>query len=76
MHLSEQPLTTKVSMGNEPLNNTIWGLSLSWKKESQWLTDLLDMIPLLSLSKPSNINFSAEVAQLIAGNNKAEFFTS
>lgn len=70
MHLSEQPLTTKVSMGNEPLNNTIWGLSLSWKKESQWLTDLLDKIPLLSLSKPSNINFSAEVAQLIAGNNK------
>ena len=24
MYLSEQPLTTKVSMGNEPLNNTIW----------------------------------------------------
>ena len=23
MHLSEQPLTTKVNMGSEPLNNTI-----------------------------------------------------
>lgn len=70
MHLSEQPLTTKVAMGSEPLNNTIWGLSLSWKKESQWLTDMLDKFPLLSLTKPSNINFTAEVAQLIAGNNK------
>ena len=36
-HLSEQPLTTKVSMGTEPLNNTLWGVNLNWKKESQWL---------------------------------------
>lgn len=70
MHLSEQPLTTKVSMGNEPLNNTAWGLSIDWKKESQWLTDIVDKLPFLSLEKPSSINFSAEVAQLIAGNNK------
>ena len=34
MHLSEQALTTKVNMGTEPLNNTIWGLNMSWKKES------------------------------------------
>ena len=26
MHLTEQPMTTKVNMGEEPLNNTIWGL--------------------------------------------------
>ena len=38
-HLSEQALTTKVNMGAEPLNNTLWGLNLNWKKESQWLTD-------------------------------------
>ncbi len=70
MHLSEQPLTTKVSMGSEPLNNTVWGVSLDWKKQSQWLTDMLDKLPFLSLEKPSSINFSAEFAQLIAGNNK------
>lgn len=70
MHLSEQPLTTKVAMGSEPLNNTIWGVSLNWKKQSQWLTDMLDKLPFLSLEKPSSINFSAEFAQLVAGNNK------
>ncbi len=32
MHLSEQPLTTKVNMGSEPLNNTIWGLNINWKE--------------------------------------------
>ena len=66
-HLSEQALTTKVSMGDEPLNNTIWGLSLNWKKESQWLTNMLDKIPFLHLTQPSNISFNAEFAQLIAG---------
>lgn len=67
MHLNEQALTNKVAMGTEPLNNTIWGLNLSWKKESQWLTNLFDRLPLLSLSAPSRIQFNAEVAQLITG---------
>ena len=67
MHLSEQPLTTKVSMGTEPLKNTIWGLSVNWKKESQWLTNVLDRLPLLHLTQPSQIAFTGEFAQLIAG---------
>ena len=66
-HLSEQPLTNKVNMGSEPLNNTIWGLNINWKKESQWLTNMLDKIPLLHLTQPSSISFSGEFAQLIAG---------
>ncbi len=70
MHLGEQPLTTKVAMGSEPLNNTIWGFNLSWKRQSQWLTNLLDKLPLLNCTAPSTINFTGEVAQLIAGKNK------
>ncbi|MBR5653340.1 MAG: cell surface protein SprA [Prevotella sp.] len=66
-HLSEQALTTKVAMGAEPLNNTIWGVNLHWKKESQWLTNVLDKIPFLHLTQPSNITFNAEFAHLIAG---------
>lgn len=66
MHLSEQPLTTKVNMGSEPLNNTIWGLNINWKKESQWLTNMLNKIPFLHVTQPSYITFSAEFAQLLA----------
>ncbi len=66
-HLSEQALTTKVSMGSEPLNNTLWGVNLNWKKESQWLTNVLDKIPFLHCTQPSQISFSGEFAQLIAG---------
>ena len=69
MHLSEQPLTTKVSMGNEPLKNTIWGLHVSWKKESQWLTNLIDKLPLIQCTQPSMITFNGEFAQLLAGQN-------
>ena len=66
-HLSEQTLTTKVSMGSEPLKNTLWGVNLNWKKESQWLTNVLDKIPFLHLTQPSQISFTSEFAQLLAG---------
>ncbi len=68
--LNEQPMTTKVSMGNEPLRNTLWGAHIAWKRESQWLTNMLDMIPLIRATQPSHISFNAEFAQLSAGQNK------
>jgi cell surface protein SprA len=69
MHLTEQSLTSKVAMGNEPLSNTIMGLSLSWKQNSQWLTDLIDKIPFINITMPSSINFTAEFAKLFTGAN-------
>ena len=70
MYLNEQPLTTKVNMGSEPLRNTLWGAHISWKQESQWLTNLLAKLPLLHCTQPSMISLNAEFAQLIAGQNK------
>jgi cell surface protein SprA len=67
MHLSEKPLTNKVTMGDEPISNTIWGLNTSWKTQSQWLTNMIDKLPFLEASKPSNIALTAEFAQLIPG---------
>ncbi len=68
LHLSEQALTTKVAMGEEPLNNTLWGLNINWKQQSQWLTNMLDRLPLIHCTQPSQITFTGEFAQLIAGN--------
>ncbi len=68
--LNEQPLTTKVSMGSEPLRNTLWGAHLSWKRESQWLTNMLGKLPFVRSTQPSQITFNAEFAQLMAGQNK------
>ena len=70
MSLSEKPLTTKVDMGSEPLNNFLWGFNLSWKKQSQWLTNMIDLLPLISCTEPSSISLSAEFARLEAGTSK------
>ena len=66
-HLSEQALTSKVTMGSEPLKNTLWGVNINWKTESQWLTRMLNALPLLHCKQPSSISFTGEFAQLIAG---------
>ncbi len=70
MSLSEKPLTSKVDMGSEPLNNFLWGFNLSWKKQSQWLTNMIDRLPLISCTEPSSISLSAEFARLEAGTSK------
>ena len=67
MHLKEKPMTTKVAMGSEPISNTLWGINTAWKQQSQWLTNMVDKIPFINVSQPSNISFSAEFAQLIPG---------
>ena len=69
MYLNQTAQTTKVSMGNEPLKNILWGVNVTWKKESQWITDLIDKIPFISCTAPSQISFQGEFAQLIAGQN-------
>ena len=67
MSLSEKPLTSKVDMGSEPLKNFLWGFNLSWKKQSQWLTNVIDKLPFISCTEPSSITLSAEFARLEAG---------
>lgn len=71
LHLSEKPLTQKIGIGNEPLSNTIWGLNGSYKTDWQWLTNVIDKIPLLNATAPSSVAFSGEVAQLIPGHSSA-----
>ena len=71
LHLNEKPLTTKVTNGNEPMSNTIWGMNGTFKSDWQWLTNAIDKLPLINATAPSSIAFSGEFAQLIPGHNKA-----
>jgi cell surface protein SprA len=73
MHLSEMPVTVKTTFNNESVRNTLWGLNTSFKTESQWLTNMLDKIPLLSLTAPSQISLNAEFAHLIAGHYENKY---
>lgn len=66
MRMRETPagFLTRVAIGNEPVNNTILGLSANIRKESQALTRFLDRLPLLQTKEISTIQFQGEVAQL------------
>jgi cell surface protein SprA len=66
MHLSEAPLTTKTAFGDESVKNTLWGVNFDYKGQSQWLTNMFDKLPLLSLTQPSTFSVNAEFAHLIA----------
>ncbi|MGR3809895.1 T9SS outer membrane translocon Sov/SprA [Jiulongibacter sp. NS-SX5] len=62
---------TRTAIGNEPVDNTLWGVDINYKQEGSGLTRLLDKLPLIQTKEPSAIVLSAEFAQLLPGvNNK------
>ena len=70
LHLSERAYTTKVNYNDEPISNTIYGFDVNYQTESQWLTDVLDKLPLYETKTRSRINVSGEFARFIQGINK------
>jgi cell surface protein SprA len=71
LNLRERPVTQKVNMGDEPVNNTVIGADVAFQKESPLLTRIVDGIPFLETKAKSNISFSAEAAKLFPGHSKA-----
>ena len=71
MHLFERPFTQKVNIGDDPINNRIFGLDFSFSKEAPWLTKAVDALPVISTKAPSNISFTAEAAALRPGHSRA-----
>ncbi|HPQ20416.1 MAG TPA: cell surface protein SprA [Saprospiraceae bacterium] len=69
LRLQERPLTQKVQIGDDPINNRIFGLDINYADESNFLTRLVDKLPFYSTKETSRINFSAEGAALKPGSN-------
>ncbi|MEA3477682.1 MAG: cell surface protein SprA, partial [Bacteroidota bacterium] len=70
MNLTERPLTQKVSYGNDPVSNTMWGMDMNYQTQSRFITKMIDKIPGISTKAPSNVTFSGEFAQFIPGHSK------
>ena len=71
LYLNERPLINKINIGDEPMSNVIWGLDASWRKESRFLTKLVDLLPFHDTKTPSSINAQGEFAHLIPGQPRA-----
>ena len=65
MHYGEKALTEKVSIGDELVNNTIWGVNMAYNGKFMWLTNLLNKIPTVNATAPSTVSFTGEFAQLV-----------
>jgi cell surface protein SprA len=71
LQLFERPPTFKVNIGDDPINNKVYGLDFSFNKEVPWLTRAIDKLPLLSTKEPSSIQMTAEGALLQPGHARA-----
>lgn len=79
MHFSEKALTEKVNIGNELINNTMWGVNLAYNTQFMWLTNLVNKIPTVNATQPSTFSVQAEFAQLVphkqkSGSNKGSSY--
>ncbi|MCB0587055.1 MAG: cell surface protein SprA, partial [Phaeodactylibacter sp.] len=71
LQLFERPFTQKVNVGDDPINNKIFGLDLNMSREAPWLTRIVDGIPGISTKEMSSINVTAEAAALKPGHARA-----
>lgn len=71
LNLHERPLTQKVNYGDDPISNTIYGVDLSYRTESRWLTKMIDKLPGISTKQVSKINVDGEFAQFLPGHARA-----
>lgn len=79
LHFSEKALTEKVNIGDEVVNNSMFGFNLSYNNEFMWLTNLLNKIPTVNATAPSKLSLTAEYAQLLphaqkSGSNKGSSY--
>jgi len=73
MHMYEKPLTMKTEVGGESVKNTLWGFNTSYRTQSQFLTDLVDKLPFVTATAPSQIALNAEFAQMMPGHYQSKY---
>ncbi|NOT36861.1 MAG: cell surface protein SprA [Saprospiraceae bacterium] len=71
MNLFERPITQKVNLGEDPINNKVYGLDFGYSKSTPWLTRALDALPIYSTKEASKISIQAEAAYLDPGYSRA-----
>ncbi len=71
LHFSEKALIEKVDIGNETVNNSMFGLNFAYNGQFMWLTNLLNKIPTVNATVPSRLNFVGEFAKLMPHSQKS-----
>ncbi|WP_428743643.1 cell surface protein SprA [Tenacibaculum sp.] len=67
LNVSEKPITPKVNLGGEPIDNIMFGLNLDYSSEVPYLTKLANKLPFVETEAPSNVSVRADMAYLLPG---------
>ncbi|MCU0345932.1 MAG: cell surface protein SprA, partial [Saprospiraceae bacterium] len=71
LRLFERPFTQKVNIGDDPINNRMFGFDLNYSNEAPLITKLVDKLPFISTKAPSNLTLSLETAAIKPGHARA-----
>lgn len=71
MQLFERPFTQKVNIGDDPINNRVFGMDVRYSNDAPWLTRMVDKLPFIDTKEPSSISLAAEAAFLKPGHSRA-----
>ncbi len=71
LHYGEKALTEKVNIGDEVVNNTMWGLNFAYNTDFMWLTNLINKIPTVNATAPSQLSLQGEFAHLVPHQQKS-----
>lgn len=73
MHYYEKPLIVKNVIGDESARNTMWGANLSYRKQSYALTNIINMLPFVEATMPSELKANLEFAYLLPGHYENKY---
>src|SRR5690554_3872088 len=73
MHYYEKPLIVKTAFGDEAARNTMWGANLSYNKQSYTLTNIINLLPFVEATMPSEISANLEFAHILPGHYKNKY---
>ncbi len=67
LYYNERPLISRNLIGTEPARNFQYGVDFNMKKNSRFLTKMVDALPFIQTKETSTVNLNAEFAQLLPG---------
>lgn len=67
LNVLERPITPKVNLDSDPINNTMFGLNVDYSTEVHYFTKLANKLPFVDTDAPSNLSVRADMAYLLPG---------
>jgi len=69
LYLNQRTLDQKVRVGQGPMRNMVWDINSKFTFQPDFITRLIDALPLIRTKAESRVDFEAEIAQVLPNPN-------